>query len=280
MFALIFDALFDWERGLVRVLLLEFLRRPEAGFALGGLPNGFDFGGGDCGGVVAEGVADVSEDGGCFLVAQKAAKLSHRNKTRIFFAANFYGAVKSVECEFDEPFGASVDPVGLGKGRKAGGGKSVAVGLVASDAMAVSLVDFGALIPEHFASGRKMNERGVGGLVCVCGRLGAFAGEIGFGGFIGVFHPAVDWFFAGFFEDAESVMVVEPRGGDDGFEANSSVVVLGGVKEKVGVVVKVAQVVSQGSHGGGADFVGVGAEQLAEEGSVDLVDAPSGPKPF
>lgn len=111
-----------------------------------------------------------------------------------------------------------------------------------------------------------MNGRGVGGLICVCRRLEFFAGEIGFGGFVGVFHPAVDWFFAGFFKDTKSVVVVEPRGGDDGFESNSSVVVFGGVKEKVGVVVKIAQVVVQGAHGGGANFVGVGAEQVGGGG--------------
>lgn len=185
--------------------------------------------------------------------------------------------MESVEREFDQAFGVSVDPVGLGKRRKAGGGESVAVGLVASDAVAVALVNFSALIPERFVGGGKMNGRVVVGLVCVCVWLGFFAGEIGFGGFVGVFYPAVDGLFTGFFEDAESVVVVEPRGGDDGFKAHSSVVVAGGAKEKVGVVVKVAQVVAQGARSGGADFVGVGAEQLAEEGGVDLVDALSGP---
>ena len=80
--------------GLVGVLSLELLRRPEAGFALSGLPDGFDFGGADRGGAVAKGVANISEDGGRFSVIQKAAKLSHRNKARVLFAPNFDGAVK------------------------------------------------------------------------------------------------------------------------------------------------------------------------------------------
>lgn len=79
-----------------------------------------------------------------------------------------------------------------------------------------------------------------------------------------MFHPTVDGFFAGFFEDAESMRIIKPRSGDDGFKANSSVVVAGSVKKKVGVVGKIAQVVAQGAHSGGSDFVRAGAKQLAE----------------
>lgn len=160
----LFGALPERKYGLVGVLLLKLLRRPEAGFGLGGLTDGFDFGGADRRGAVAEGIANIGENGGHFLVVQKCAKLGHRNKARILFAPNFNGAVKPVEREFDKPFGVSIHPIGLGKRGKTGGGKPVAVGLMAGDAMAVAPVDFGALIPKRFASGRKMNRRSVGGL--------------------------------------------------------------------------------------------------------------------
>ena len=72
------------------MLLQEFLRVVEHEAALGGLADGFDLGGADGVGLVAEIVPDKGKNTGDFLVLQHAAEGRHRDLAVVFFAVDFY----------------------------------------------------------------------------------------------------------------------------------------------------------------------------------------------
>lgn len=176
----------------MRVFLEEVGGGVEGGLGFGGFADGFDFGGGDDGGFVAEGVSDVGEDGGEFIVGE-LSEGGHGDLAGVFFAFDFDGAEEAVEGEFDEAVFAALDPLGARERGEHRGGEAAAIGLVAGDAVAFAGVDFGSF----FEGDEVCCVEGAGGLAVFFGGYGFdfLAFEVGLGGGEDGFEPFVDRLF-------------------------------------------------------------------------------------
>lgn len=189
-----------------------------AGLRFGGFADLFDFGRGDHGGLVAEGVSHVGQDGGDLLIAE-LFEGGHGNLARVLFAVDFDGAEEAVQGDLDEAFFASLDPFGLAERGKHGGGESCAIGLVAGDAVTFAAVNFRAFLVE----GEGFAFERVGGWADFFDLI-AFdflPFEMGFGSRVDGFDPVVERLLGDSGEDWDAFFWGDPRGGDGGFQADA-----------------------------------------------------------
>ena len=257
------------------VLFEEIGGGVEAGLGFGGFTDFFDFGGGDHGGFVAEGVADVGEDGGEFFVGE-LLEGGHGNLAGVFFAFDFDGAQEAVEGKFDEAVFAAIDPFCFGKRREHGGGEAFAIGLVAGDAVAFATVNFRSLFEEDegFAF-----ERAGGFSEFFDGVSFDFlALEVGGGSFEDGLEPVVGGLAGDGFQDGKAFPWSEPGGGDSSFESDAGGFVSGGFLEEFGLVFDLVATVAEDVDGGGADAWVFCVEKVFEKGFIDIVETPSDPE--
>ena len=176
----------------VGVLFEEVGGGVEAGLGFGGFADGFDFGGGDDGGFVVEGVSDVGEDGGEFFVGE-LSEGGHGDLAGVFFTFDLDGAEEAVEGEFDEAVFAALGPLGARERGEHRGGEAFAIGLVAGDAVAFAIVDFGSFFEGDEVGGGEIGSgfsAGFGGVGFDFLNL-----EVSGGGFEDGFEPFIDGVF-------------------------------------------------------------------------------------
>lgn len=189
------------------MFLQEFGRSEKSRLGFGGFADLFDFGGGDHGGFVAEGVTDVGEDGGDFFVGE-LFEGGHGHLAGVFFAFHLDGAEESVEGEFDEAVFVAIDPFRFGKRREHRGGEPLSIGLVTGGAVALTGVNFLAFFEE--GEGFAFERRGgfghfFAGLCCDDSAL-----KLGGGGFEDRLEPFVDGMGRDFLQDGESFFGRKP----------------------------------------------------------------------
>ena len=83
-----------------------------------------------------------------------------------------------------------------------------------------------------------------------------------------------------FEDDLGAVFVVEPRGGDDGFEADAAVDVVRGTGQQRGGLGDLRRGEVKDVDGGRAGAVVLGSEELLDQAGVGFVLGPGGPKRF
>lgn len=292
-----------------RVLFEDLVGHVKVHAVGGGGADLLDLIRGDDGAVVAEALADVAEYGGEFLVVEQAAEAHHGRHTFAgveVLAVDLNRPPQTFEGDLDEAC-VVFDPVALGEGG-VDVGDALAVGLVASGAVGVAgedlfaeCIDFlfgvaefagGAVGGVFGAGGGVLDLEGAGeitGGVRVVGEIkltsGLQGGDVVFERvFEDVFgdgaHPFVERQFEGLERDAGTVGVVEPGGGDDGFEADAAMGVARGHHQEVGGVGDFFGIKTQHAGGGGAGFVFLGGEALLEQVGIGLVLRPGGPEGF
>lgn len=275
----------------------------------GGGADLLDLFGGDERAVVAEALADVAEYGGEFLVVEQAAEAHHGRHAFAgvkVLAVDLNRPPQTFEGYLDEAL-VVFDPVTLGEGG-IDVGYALAVGLVASGAVGVAgedllaeRIDFlfgiaklagGAVGGVFGAGGGVLDLEGAGqitGGVRVVGEIELTGGLEGgdvvlqrvFQDVLGDgAHPFVERKLERFERDAGAVGVVEPGGGDDGFEADTAMGVARGHGEQFGGVGDFFGVKTQHAGGSGAGFMLLGGEALLEQVGVGLVLRPGGPEGF
>ena len=131
---------------------------------------------GDGRGGIAEGVADVGEDGGDLFVGLESLG-GHGGGEGVFDAVDPDGAGEAAELDADEVFGWAVDPIGSGEGR-AEVGDAFSIGAVTGLAKSE-----GGLAGFHDGWVEVVGEFGGGGLVH--GFLGQEGGGVEEDGFLG-----------------------------------------------------------------------------------------------
>lgn len=292
-----------------RVLFEDLVGHVKVDAVGGGGADLLDLIRGDEGAVVAEALADVAEHGGEFFVVEQATEAHHGWHAFAgvkVLAVDFNRPPQTFEGDLDEAC-VVFDPVALGEGG-VDVGDALAVGLVAGGAVGVAGEDFlaeriGFLFGvAELAGGTVGGVFGAGGGVLDLEGAGEITGgvrvvgEIEFSGgleggdvvlqrvFQDVFgdgaHPFVERELERFERDAGAVGVVEPGGGDDGFEAHAAMGVACSHGEQVGGVGDFFGVKTQHAGGGGAGFVLLRGEALLEQLGVGLVLRPGGPERF
>ena len=234
----------------VRMLFEEVGGGIKALLGFCGHADFFDFGGGDDGGFVAEGVSDVGEDGGDFLVGE-LFEGGHGDLAGVLFSFDFDGAKQAVESDFDEAFFAALDPLGSGQWREHGGGEAFAIGLVAGDAVAFAAVNFMAFLEE----GEGFAFEGAGGVRDFFGgvTIDFLTCEVGGGGFEDRFEPGVDGVLGDFCSNGEAFIGREPGGCDGSFESDAGGFVCCGLLEESRRICDLVAVVADDLNSGGPD---------------------------